>query len=251
MQISLELKENQILGLVGPNGAGKTTLIRILSKINTPISGNVVWNRNLTIGVVFDYNGLYSQMTAKENLLFYYYISRRDDKEEWVIEETLKQLKLFKDKDKKVKNFSKGMLRKLGIARAIITDPDVLILDEPFVSSHNISDIERICTNVLIISKGRVKINSELDALKNKKNERTKVIFAKPYSQQYVEEVVKRVNQVNYIYNSNTLLLEGDLSENNLLVAELLRNQFVIREIIPEVKTLEDIYISTLGDDVV
>lgn len=251
MQISLELKENQILGLVGPNGAGKTTLIRILSKINTPISGNVVWNRNLTIGVVFDYNGLYSQMTAKENLLFYYYISRRDDKEEWVIEETLKQLKLFKDKDKKVKNFSKGMLRKLGIARAIITDPDVLILDEPFVSSHNISDIERICTNVLIISKGRVKINSELDALKNKKNERTKVIFAEPYSQQYVEEVVKRVNQVNYIYNSNTLLLEGDLSENNLLVAELLRNQFVIREIIPEVKTLEDIYISTLGDDVV
>lgn len=271
-KVSFQLKENQILGLVGPNGAGKSTIMRIISDVNHTTSGRVIRGKDISVSVVFDYNGLYPQMTALENLLFYYRLHKKADSgDQAIVEDTLKKLDLLEEKDNKVKTFSKGMLRKLAIARAIITDPNILILDEPFdgldveshayvieflkkwveknkkaviFSSHNMADVENICTNIVIINKGEIKINSTMEKLKNDKCNRIKIIFAKKYPEQEIADILKDAGLTDYLYSGNELSFESGLQNANLLAAEFMGKQYMIRELIPEHNSLEDIYMS-------
>lgn len=271
-KVSFQLKENQILGLVGPNGAGKSTIMRIISDVNHTTSGRVIRDKDITVSVVFDYNGLYPQMTALENLLFYYRLHKKADAgDQAIVEDTLKKLDLLEEKDNKVKTFSKGMLRKLAIARAIITEPNILILDEPFdgldveshayvieflkkwveknkkaviFSSHNMADVENICTNIVIINKGEIKINSTMEKLKNDKCNRIKIIFAKKYPEQEIADILKDAGLTDYLYSGNELSFESGLQNANLLAAEFMGKQYMIRELIPEHNSLEDIYMS-------
>lgn len=271
-KVSFQLKENQILGLVGPNGAGKSTIMRIISDVNHTTSGRVIRGKDISVSVVFDYNGLYPQMTALENLLFYYRLHKKADAgDQAIVEDTLKKLDLLEEKDNKVKTFSKGMLRKLAIARAIITDPNILILDEPFdgldveshayvieflkkwveknkkaviFSSHNMADVENICTNIVIINKGEIKINSTMEKLKNDKCNRIKIIFAKKYPEQEIADILKDAGLTDYLYSGNELSFESGLQNANLLAAEFMGKQYMIRELIPEHNSLEDIYMS-------
>lgn len=271
-KVSFQLKENQILGLVGPNGAGKSTIMRIISDVNHTTSGRVIRGKDISVSVVFDYNGLYPQMTALENLLFYYRLHKKADAgDQAIVEDTLKKLDLLEEKDNKVKTFSKGMLRKLAIARAIITEPNILILDEPFdgldveshayvieflkkwveknkkaviFSSHNMADVENICTNIVIINKGEIKINSTMEKLKNDKCNRIKIIFAKKYPEQEIADILKDAGLTDYMYSGNELSFESGLQNANLLAAEFMGKQYMIRELIPEHNSLEDIYMS-------
>lgn len=271
-KVSFQLKENQILGLVGPNGAGKSTIMRIISDVNHTTSGRVIRDKDITVSVVFDYNGLYPQMTALENLLFYYRLHKKADAgDQAIVEDTLKKLDLLEEKDNKVKTFSKGMLRKLAIARAIITEPNILILDEPFdgldveshayvieflkkwveknkkaviFSSHNMADVENICTNIVIINKGEIKINSTIEKLKNDKCNRIKIIFAKKYPEQEIGDILKDAGLTEYLYSGNELSFESGLQNANLLAAKFMGKQYMIRELIPEHNSLEDIYMS-------
>ena len=271
-KVSFQLKENRILGLVGPNGAGKSTIMRIISDVNHTTSGRVIRGKDISVSVVFDYNGLYPQMTALENLLFYYRLHKKADSgDQAIVEDTLKKLDLLEEKDNKVKTFSKGMLRKLAIARAIITDPNILILDEPFdgldveshayvieflkkwveknkkaviFSSHNMADVENICTNIVIINKGEIKINSTMEKLKNDKCNRIKIIFAKKYPEQEIADILKDAGLTDYLYSGNELSFESGLQNANLLAAEFMGKQYMIRELIPEHNSLEDIYMS-------
>lgn len=80
--VSFNIAENQIVGLVGPNGAGKSTMMRIISEVNYPTSGKLVKDDGISVGAVFDYNALYSQMTAFENLLFYYRLNKKPEEED-------------------------------------------------------------------------------------------------------------------------------------------------------------------------
>lgn len=271
-KVSFQLKENQILGLVGPNGAGKSTIMRIISDVNHTTSGRVIRGKDISVSVVFDYNGLYPQMTALENLLFYYRLHKKAEAgDQAIVEDTLQKLDLLEEKDNKVKTFSKGMLRKLAIARAIITDPNILILDEPFdgldveshayvieflkkwveknkkaviFSSHNMADVENICTNIVIINKGEIKINSTMEKLKNDKCNRIKIIFAKKYPEQEIADILKDAGLTDYLYSGNELSFESGLQNANLLAAEFMGKQYMIRELIPEHNSLEDIYMS-------
>lgn len=271
-KVSFQLKENQILGLVGPNGAGKSTIMRIISDVNHTTSGRVIRGKDISVSVVFDYNGLYPQMTALENLLFYYRLHKKAEAgDQAIVEDTLKKLDLLEEKDNKVKTFSKGMLRKLAIARAIITEPNILILDEPFdgldveshayvieflkkwveknkkaviFSSHNMADVENICTNIVIINKGEIKINSTMEKLKNDKCNRIKIIFAKKYPEQEIADILKDAGLTDYLYSGNELSFESGLQNANLLAAEFMGKQYMIRELIPEHNSLEDIYMS-------
>ncbi|MDE6314138.1 MAG: ABC transporter ATP-binding protein [Lachnospiraceae bacterium] len=274
-KVSFEIKENQILGLVGPNGAGKSTIMRIISDVNHATSGRVIRDKDISFSVVFDYNGLYPQMTAGENLLFYYRLNKKADADDIaIVEDTLKKLDLLEEKDNKVKTFSKGMLRKLAIARAIITDPNVLILDEPFdgldveshayvieflktwvkknkkaviFSSHNMSDVENICTNIVIISKGEIKIDSTMEKLKNDKCDKIKIIFAQKYPKEEIGNILNNAGYTKYLYSGNELFVESELQNANLLATEFIQNQYMIRELIPEQNSLEDIYMSLIG----
>lgn len=275
--VSFEIKENQIVGLVGPNGAGKSTIMRIISGVNYPNQGNIMKKENIVISVVFDCNALYSQLTARENLLFYYRLNKKAEKsDEAVVDSILGKLHLLEEKNSKVKTFSKGMLRKLAIARAIITEPNILILDEPFdgldveshayivnflkewsgkkghailISSHNMLEVENICTNVLILNNGQVKMNTTMEALRNERCERTKVVLRQQYPESVIRAVLKNVGIEEYTYSEKELVLENRELDTNDLLAEFLKQQIGISELVLLHDSLEDVYMMEVTND--
>lgn len=137
--LSFKVEEGEIFGLLGPNGAGKTTTLKILLGLLKPTSGQaLVFGKPLgdnddlrkRVGVLLEYDGLYECLSAYENLRYYaqlYQISNLHER----ITEILDFVELSDRQDSRVGEFSKGMKRRLAIARSIIHDPDVLFLDEP------------------------------------------------------------------------------------------------------------------------
>jgi len=141
-QVNLTVKKGEFLALFGPNGAGKTTLIRILSSLMRPTSGEVLVagydaksegeDLRRIIGVISHNTFLYDNLTAFENLKFYgrmYDVKGLKER----IEEVLELVGLKERMHERVQTFSRGMQQRLSIARAILHEPSILLLDEPFV----------------------------------------------------------------------------------------------------------------------
>ena len=201
--LNLKVEEGEIYGFLGPNGAGKTTTILMLLGILKPSRGKIYLfgeelSRNLLslksrIGVVSEKQYLYKEMTAGEYLDFFaelYGVRNRKKR----IEELLEAVGLLEVINRKVGAFSRGMQQKLGFARALLHDPDLLILDEPvsgldptgikqirdlvreenrkgrtvFISSHLLSEVERLCGRVGIINEGRLLAEDTMENLRRK-----------------------------------------------------------------------------------
>lgn len=135
--INLNWKKGESIALTGANGAGKSTLLKVLSGSLQPNEGEIVhpekmnpqqWRRNL--GVIFEGNFLYEAMTAVENLHFYARLFRIAEPER--AEKMLEKVGLFSVRHEQVRTFSKGMKQRLSIARALIHQPEYMLLDEPF-----------------------------------------------------------------------------------------------------------------------
>jgi heme exporter protein A len=139
--INLSLDEGDFLTIFGPNGAGKTTLLKIIATLLKPSSGGVnISGYDLTehpeefrnsVSVISHQSLLYNELTAKENLDFYsalYGIKNRDEK----VAELLELVGLYERRYSKVSEFSRGMQQRLSIARALINDPALILLDEPY-----------------------------------------------------------------------------------------------------------------------
>lgn len=190
-KVNLKIRKGEIYGLLGPNGAGKTTILKLLTNLLKPTNGSIeIFNEVLTsdsyeinkrIGNIIDYPAFYEKLTGRENLQLHCeymgYYNKKD------INETLKLVGL-KNVDKKgVKKYSMGMKQRLGIARAIITKPELLILDEPIngldpegikelrgllkmlskeygitiiISSHILSEIEKLADTVGVLVNGHL-----------------------------------------------------------------------------------------------
>lgn len=179
--ISLSCSLGQIIGIVGENGAGKSVLFKLIAGFILPNSGSVTVNgANLTsgkifppsLGVLIEEPSFLPDITGFENLKLLARIKNEISDEE--ILQTLEQVNLIKDKDKKVKNYSLGMKKKLGIAQAIMENQQLILLDEPmnaldeasvermrllfkqiagsgatiFIASHNREDIDQLCDQV-------------------------------------------------------------------------------------------------------
>ncbi len=140
--ISFKVKEGEIFGYLGPNGAGKTTTMRIILGLLNPTSGNAfVLGQNLgeneklrnKVGVLLENDGVYDKLSAYENLHYYAQLYGLSDSVERKrrIGELLEFVGLSDRRNDKVGEFSKGMRRKLALARAIAHEPEVLFLDEP------------------------------------------------------------------------------------------------------------------------
>ncbi len=189
--ISLTLK-NGIIGILAPNGAGKTTLLRILATISAPNSGNIYFNgkdifemgkgyRDI-IGYLPQDFGVYPNQTA-EKFLRYFSVLKGISKEkiDYKIDEILDIVSLSHVKKKKLKTFSGGMKKRIGIAQALLNDPKILILDEPtasldpderikfrdflitisksrlvILSTHIVSDLEAAATDIVFMREGQV-----------------------------------------------------------------------------------------------
>lgn len=204
--VSLSVNEGSVLGLLGPNGAGKTTLIRVLLGLAAPSSGSgrifgspiPPDHKALSVtGAVVEEPSFYPWMTARQHLKVHALTAgtRRSAAE---ITSLLESVELAGVATRKVKTFSQGMRQRLGLARALVTNPRLLVLDEPangldpsgiiwlrgflreladdgttvLVSSHQLGEIERVCDEVVILSAGRVadafrmsEVNAEEEAV--------------------------------------------------------------------------------------
>ncbi len=139
--INLQFNFGEFWMIVGPNGAGKTTLLKIIATLSKPTSGlmrinnfkskETVVNIRKQIGFIAHQNFLYDNLTARENLKFYAQMYHLKNYSDW-IDSRLEQVGLLSRKDDLVKNFSQGMKRRLTIARALLNNPQLILLDEPF-----------------------------------------------------------------------------------------------------------------------
>lgn len=189
--LSLVIERGTVFGLLGPNGAGKTTTIKMLTTITRPDAGKCVIDGfdTLTepmeikkrIGVVPQENNLDRELTAYENLLIYGMLHQATELKQR-IEDSLKMVELWERRDSVVSQFSGGMQRRLLLARALLTEPSVLFLDEPTIgldpqirrqlwdiirkikidgrtvvlTTHYIEEAEALCDRIGILSKGRL-----------------------------------------------------------------------------------------------
>ncbi len=201
--INLDVQRGDIFGFLGPNGAGKTTAMKIMTGLMSADSGDVeIFGHSITkefekamrkVGCIIETAESYTYLSAYENLKLF---SRfYDDVDNNRIDEVLELTGILKYKKEKVKNFSLGMKQRLGIAAAILSRPELVILDEPlngldvqgmieirklikllaetekttfFISSHLIHDVELTCDRIGILYNGRlVNVDSKENILKN------------------------------------------------------------------------------------
>ena len=200
--ISLTVGKGEVCGFIGPNGSGKTTTISMMVGLIEPTSGKCFINNvevtkdpitiKKMVGYLPDGFGFYGQMTGTQNLKFYsklYGIKDADPK----IKSLLDYVGLS-DVKKPADAYSKGMLQRLGLARALLNDPQVLFMDEPtngldpegvvqfrkvvkeqaalgkviFFSSHNLEEVHHVCNTLCIISKGKILAQGTEDEVRNK-----------------------------------------------------------------------------------
>ncbi|HOP95618.1 MAG TPA: ABC transporter ATP-binding protein [Dictyoglomaceae bacterium] len=194
--LNLEIPEGVIFGYLGPNGAGKTTTIKLLLNLIKPTKGyaiilgeNITKNKNYLkkIGFLPDVPSFYNFFTACEYLDT---IADIVGVNKVRIDEVLEIVEL-KNEKRRIGTFSRGMKQRLGIAQALLSDPEILILDEPtsaldpqgrreildlvsslkgektiFFSTHILSDVERVCDRVGIIKEGKLILNDDIEKLK-------------------------------------------------------------------------------------
>lgn len=199
--VSFTVNKGEIVGFLGPNGAGKSTTMKILTGYIQANSGSAHLdedeiridnvNTKKKIGYLPEHNPLYPEMYIKEYLQFVgslYGLKKGDLKDR--IEEIIEKVGLSAEKNKKIEQLSKGYRQRVGLAQALIHDPEVLILDEPttgldpnqlveirnlikevgknktiILSTHIMQEVEAICDRVIIINKGSIVADDKLEKL--------------------------------------------------------------------------------------
>jgi len=195
--ICFSLKKGDIVGFLGPNGAGKTTLMKIITSTLTQDIGSVSINgldtieneldTKAQIGYLAENNPLYNEMYVTEYLDFIASIYNLSDKKQ-KIESIINKTGLDLEKSKKIEQLSKGYKQRVGLAAALVHNPDILILDEPttgldpnqlveirnliketgkdkivLLSTHIMQEIPKICNKIIIISKGKIVDNRDVN----------------------------------------------------------------------------------------
>lgn len=206
--LSLDVSKGEVFGFLGHNGAGKTTTIRLLTTLLTPTSGTArvaghdIGNEPLKVRAAIGYLPenvrLYDRFTTRENLTFFARLSGVANPND-VVRETLDFLDISALADRRVGTFSKGMRQRVGLAQAILHQPEVLFLDEPtsgldpmgvrqlreiveklhgrgmtiFMNTHLLSEVARSCTSIGVLAHGRLVFHDSMKVVSEKYDERS------------------------------------------------------------------------------
>ncbi|MFH1647471.1 MAG: ABC transporter ATP-binding protein [Chloroflexota bacterium] len=271
--VNLQIREGEILGLIGHNGAGKTTMLKMMVGLLAPTSGTIaVMGRDITrentqvkqhIGYLPEESPLYENMTIQQYLEFFaelYKIPKKTARKR--IDELLDSLKL-EERDKYTGDLSKGMRRKVAIARTLLHEPSILVLDEPnsgldpltsffiidylkklnqqgktiVLSAHNLFHIEYICQRVAIMKSGEIYICDTIEAIRKKLGNREyEVVFRADTKLDFPRQ------GDNYVFTTADVgriaSLLHDISENNWALIDLSVRQ----------SALEDMYVKLMDD---
>lgn len=266
--ISINVPKGSIYGFLGPNGAGKSTTMRLLTGI-IPEQGTAIklFNQPLQkqlpfvfskIGSLVESPALYLHLSGIDNLR---YIAKLRNISEAKIHETLALVDLTQDGKRKAKQYSLGMKQRLAIAMALLSDPELLLLDEPvngldpngiidirklliklnkergvtiFVSSHLLSEIEKMCTHVSIINKGKLRFEGTMQELSKAAN------FCKV--QITIDDAQKWMNTLENKYSNVKMIAQNQIIlniQNKEAIPEFIKNLIAQNAAIYEVKILD------------
>ena len=286
--LSLEVQSGTLYGFLGPNGAGKTTTIRMLLGLLTPSSGSgqvlgfdIQTESHLIraqTGALLEHTGIYEQMSAEDNLEFYgrvYHLPPPERKKR--IQELLEDMDLWERRKDLAGSWSRGMKQRLALARVLLHKPHLVFLDEPtagldvisaaqirgklqrlvekenttvFLTSHNMAEVEQLCSQVCLIKDGKLIAQGSPDELKSIKNSQRLLIKGEGFSDGIISRLSMRPEI--RVVQRNTHNLELDiLAGNNKsdLVSWLVGEGVQIEEIRQDQKSLEDAFITLMEEE--
>ena len=284
--VSITVKPGQILALLGQNGAGKTTTVRMLTALLNPTRGWAQVNGydvvkqaadvRASVGVLTEQHGLYVRMTSQEYLNFFGEVYRLDPVVRKArINYLLEYFGLSEARNKRVGEYSKGMRQKLALARALMHEPPVLLLDEPtsamdpesarlvrdeiarlkssqrtiVICTHNLAEAEALADIIAIIYRGRILLSGSLDELKQQIL--GPVEFEVKLSQPWGDEGLTLPSGVTLSENNGSRLrfrVERPQESNPLLLRRLaeIQAQVVTLQEVPH--SLEQVYLKVMAD---
>ena len=265
--ISIKVPKGAIYGFLGPNGAGKSTTMRLLTGI-IPEQGNAIqlFGKPLQeqlpqvftkIGSLVESPALYLHLSGRDNLN---YIAKLRNIGNEKVAELLELVDLIKDAKRKVKQYSLGMKQRLAIAMALLSEPELLLLDEPvngldpngiieirkllvklnqekgvtiFVSSHLLSEIEKMCTHIAIINYGKLQFEGTMKELSEKKSH-CKIQITIEDAQNWLDKLIN--------YSKVTLIAENQITleiENKERIPDFIKYLISQNAMVYEVKILD------------
>jgi ABC-2 type transport system ATP-binding protein len=276
--IDISVEQGEIYGFLGPNGAGKTTTIKCIMGLLFPDAGEILLNgqpadsiaARRQIGFLPENPYFYDYLSASELLYFsasLFAIPAVVARER--IDLLIKQVGLDGHEHLKLRKFSKGMIQRLGMAQALIQDPDCLILDEPFsgldpigrkefrdlilnlkgqgktifFSSHILQDMEMMVDKVGIIINGRISRQGQLSEMIASSTQYHEIVCSR-----ISEKQLTQINP-NFVTHDNQFIITVDNEADiNLVVESIIHNNGLIIAVNPVKKTLEDIFLNEIRE---
>ncbi len=281
--ISFTINKGEIVGFLGPNGAGKSTTMKMITGYLEPSAGNINVNgidvkkdpldAKKKIGYLPESNALYYDMYVREYLGFIADIHKISNRQS-AIGKVIEQVGLTPESKKRVGQLSKGYKQRVGLAAALLHDPEVLILDEPtsgldpnqiieirnvikeqgknklvLFSSHILQEVEAICDRVIIINKGKIVADDKLSSLQQRSSSSiVRVQFKEALEQEWLNRLgaVKSVNKIDtYTWSIETN--DPDIVRTELKKLER-ENNLDIVSLQSESQSLEEIFRSLTGN---
>ncbi|MCM3765070.1 ABC transporter ATP-binding protein [Neobacillus niacini] len=279
--VNMKVKKGEIYGFLGPNGAGKTTVMRMLTNLVKPTSGEIeIFGEKLTntsyeilkrMGSIIEYPVFYDKLTARENLeLHCEYMGYYDKK---AIDQALDLVKLKNIENKSVKEFSLGMKQRLGIARAIITKPELLILDEPIngldpvgikelrdlfhmlsreygitmlISTHILGEMEQIADTIGVISDGKLIKEVSMNEIREQNTEYIELAVSDMNKAVYVLEDILRITNYKVIDETRMRIYDSRVTQGEISKTFIM-NGVMIEEINKKNHSLEDYFLTLIN----
>lgn len=262
-EVNFSAKKGEIIGFLGPNGAGKSTMMKIITGYLTPDEGQVSVDgidvlsnpidAQTKIGYLPEQNPLYKEMYVREYLQFQASIFKVEKER---IEEVIEKVGLTPEVHKKIGQLSKGYQQRVGIAAAILNNPEVLILDEPttgldpnqlqeirglikelgkektiLFSTHIMQEVEAVCDRVIIIKKGELLLDKSINDLKGSNEQMVEVTFDYKLEEQFIQKLPNIKSYKNNYDNTWFITFESEedmrpvifdfAQENGLKILEL------------------------------
>lgn len=268
-KVSFELGSGEIVGLIGPNGAGKTSIMKILVGLTKNYTGEVDLSGVRDIGSMIETPNFYPYNTGYQNLMYFAGLNGVGKKK---VGELLELLGLMDAANKNVKTYSLGMRQRLGIAQALLKDPDVLVLDEPtngldpegiyevreyirkianeknitvLISSHLLGELEKMCDRAIIVKKGEV--IRFMDFRGGRKEKRITYVI-----ESLDMEATQKILQENGYHvvsqNGQELRLHIDADEKKDVAKLLVSHNVVMTGLYEASETLEDTFLGLMKD---
>lgn len=265
-EISFSLEKGEVCGLLGPNGAGKTTTMKIIVDLLEKTSGEIIYDKDIKIAYLQDVPQFYEFYTIKEYLEFLLSLNKKNFDR---VDDILGLVGLKNEKNKEIKKLSRGLRQRVGIAASIINEPDILILDEPvsaldpigrkeifdliqklkgkmsiIFSSHILSDVERVCDQIIIINKGNILLNKKISEIALDNN-----ILTIDFINEEDTTKFKKQYKGDITTNGNTLEIKtDDINSTELEIFSILASKKInVNSISIKKNNLEEIFVSEVN----